>query len=52
MDALLALAGERALRVIEDAALAIGSRWKGRRIGAFGDITTFSFHPNKNMTDD
>jgi len=27
-----------------------GSRWKGRPIGAFGDITTFSFHPNKNMT--
>ena len=26
------------------------SRWKGRPIGAFGDITTFSFHPNKNMT--
>ena len=50
MDALLALAQERALRVIEDAALAIGSRWKGRRIGAFGDVTTFSFHPNKNMT--
>lgn len=50
MDALLALAGERGLRVIEDAALAIGSRWRGRRIGAFGDITTFSFHPNKNMT--
>ena len=50
MDGLLALAGARGLRVIEDAALAIGSRHRGRRIGAFGDLTTFSFHPNKNMT--
>ena len=50
MDALLAVAAGRGVRLIEDAALAIGSRWKGRRIGAFGDITTFSFHPNKNMT--
>jgi dTDP-4-amino-4,6-dideoxygalactose transaminase len=50
MDALYALARRRNLRVIEDAALVIGSRWKGRNIGAFGDLVTFSFHPNKNMT--
>ncbi|MDE1942204.1 MAG: DegT/DnrJ/EryC1/StrS aminotransferase family protein [Betaproteobacteria bacterium] len=50
MDALYALAREHGLRVIEDAALAIGSRWKGQRIGSFGDIASFSFHPNKNMT--
>ena len=50
MDRLYAIAGKYNLRVIEDAALAIGSSWKGRRIGAFGDIATFSFHPNKNMT--
>ena len=50
MDELLALATGQGLRVIEDAALAIGSRWKGKTIGAFGDIATFSFHPNKNMT--
>jgi dTDP-4-amino-4,6-dideoxygalactose transaminase len=50
MDALLALARRRKLRVIEDAALVIGSRWKGRNVGAFGDLTTFSFHPNKNLT--
>ena len=36
--------------MIEDAALAIGSSWKGSPIGGFGDIATFSFHPNKNMT--
>jgi dTDP-4-amino-4,6-dideoxygalactose transaminase len=50
MDALLALARRRRLRVIEDAALVIGSKWKGRNIGAIGDLVTFSFHPNKNMT--
>jgi dTDP-4-amino-4,6-dideoxygalactose transaminase len=50
MDGLLALAKDRGVRVIEDAALAIGSRWKGKPIGSFGDIATFSFHPNKNMT--
>jgi dTDP-4-amino-4,6-dideoxygalactose transaminase len=50
MDALLALANKRSLRVIEDAALVIGSRWKDRNIGAFGDLVTFSFHPNKNIT--
>lgn len=50
MDRLYAIAGRHHLRVIEDAALAIGSSWRGRRIGSFGDLTVFSFHPNKNMT--
>ncbi len=50
MDALHALARARSLRVIEDAALVIGSRWKGTPVGAFGDLVTFSFHPNKNIT--
>ena len=50
MDALLALARRRGLRLIEDAALVIGSQWKGKNVGAFGDLTTFSFHPNKNIT--
>lgn len=50
MDALYDLARRRNLRVIEDAAHAIGSAWKGRKIGSFGDIVSFSFHPNKNMT--
>jgi len=50
MDRLYAIAGKHKLRVIEDAALAIGSSWKGRKIGAFGDIALFSFHPNKNIT--
>jgi dTDP-4-amino-4,6-dideoxygalactose transaminase len=49
MDALYALAASRSLRVIEDAAQAIGSTWKGRRIGAFGDLVSFSFQVNKNI---
>jgi dTDP-4-amino-4,6-dideoxygalactose transaminase len=50
MEKIYAIAGRRKLRVIEDAAHAIGTRWKDRRIGSFGDIVSFSFHPNKNMT--
>ena len=50
LDALYALARRRGLRVVEDAALVMGSRWQGRNLGASGDISTFSFHPNKNMT--
>ena len=50
MDALYALAAKHQLRVVEDAAHAIGSRYKGRLIGSFGDLVVFSFHPNKNMT--
>jgi dTDP-4-amino-4,6-dideoxygalactose transaminase len=50
MDRLYAIAKRHGLRVIEDAAHAIGSAWHGRRIGSFGDLVCFSFHPNKNMT--
>jgi dTDP-4-amino-4,6-dideoxygalactose transaminase len=50
MDALYDLAKRHNLRVIEDAAHAIGSAWQGKKIGSFGDIVSFSFHPNKNMT--
>ncbi|MGA7800733.1 MAG: DegT/DnrJ/EryC1/StrS aminotransferase family protein [Gammaproteobacteria bacterium] len=50
LDPLYALAQEHGLRVIEDAAHAIGTEYKGRRIGSFGDTQVFSFHPNKNMT--
>src|SRR6185437_5135584 len=50
MDRLYAIAGRHRLRVIEDAAQAIGSAWRGRRIGSFGDLVCFSFHPNKNIT--
>lgn len=50
MERLYAIAGKHKLRVIEDAAHAIGSVWRGRRIGSFGDLVCFSFHPNKNIT--
>jgi len=50
MERLYAIATRHRLRVIEDAAHAIGSAWRGRRIGSFGDLVCFSFHPNKNMT--
>jgi len=49
-DRLHALAKKHNLRVVEDAAQSFGSSWKGRRIGAFGDFVSFSFHPNKNIT--
>ena len=38
------------VRIIEDAALAIGSKAGGREVGSTGDLVSFSFHPNKNMT--
>ncbi|HVP33773.1 MAG TPA: DegT/DnrJ/EryC1/StrS aminotransferase family protein [Steroidobacteraceae bacterium] len=50
MERLYALAGKHRLRVVEDAAHAIGSAWAGKRIGSFGDLVVFSFHPNKNIT--
>jgi dTDP-4-amino-4,6-dideoxygalactose transaminase len=49
MDKLYALAAKHSLRVVEDAAQAIGSTWKGKRIGAFGDLVSFSFQVNKNI---
>jgi dTDP-4-amino-4,6-dideoxygalactose transaminase len=44
------IARRHRLRVIEDAAQAMGARWHGREIGSFGDLVSFSFHANKNMT--
>ncbi|HTY99597.1 MAG TPA: DegT/DnrJ/EryC1/StrS aminotransferase family protein [Rhodocyclaceae bacterium] len=49
-DRLYAIAGERRLRVVEDAAQSFGASWKGRPIGSFGDLVSFSFHANKNLT--
>jgi dTDP-4-amino-4,6-dideoxygalactose transaminase len=50
MERLYGIAARRGLRVIEDAAHAIGSAYYGKRIGSFGDLVCFSFHPNKNIT--
>jgi dTDP-4-amino-4,6-dideoxygalactose transaminase len=48
-DELYSIAGKHSLRVVEDAAQAIGSTWKGCRIGSFGDMASFSFQVNKNV---
>lgn len=50
MDALLTLGRDNGITIIEDAAHAFGSTYKGRRIGSFGDATCFSFDPIKNIT--
>jgi dTDP-4-amino-4,6-dideoxygalactose transaminase len=50
MDPLFALAKEHGLTVIEDAAHAAGTEYKGKRIGCLDSISIFSFHPNKNIT--
>jgi dTDP-4-amino-4,6-dideoxygalactose transaminase len=49
MDAILAIAREHRLRVIEDAAQAQGARNRGRRTGGLGDAAGFSFYPGKNL---
>lgn len=50
MDKLLSLAKKYNLKVIEDAAHAIGTEYKSKKIGSIGDLTCFSFHPIKNMS--
>lgn len=50
LDPIYALAKKYHLTVIEDAAHSIGAEYKGKKLGTFGDIQVFSFHPNKNMT--
>ena len=50
MDQLYTLAKQHKLRVIEDAAQAFGSQWKGQKIGSIGDLVSFSFQANKNLS--
>jgi dTDP-4-amino-4,6-dideoxygalactose transaminase len=50
MDRLYDIATRHRLRVVEDAAQAIDSSWRGKRIGSFGDFVSFSFQANKNLT--
>ncbi|WP_298340714.1 DegT/DnrJ/EryC1/StrS family aminotransferase [uncultured Algibacter sp.] len=49
MDMLLDIAKQYKLKIIEDCAQAHGAEYKGRRVGAIGDIGTFSFYPGKNL---
>ena len=50
MDQIQALAQEHGLLLIEDAAHATGAQYRGRKIGAIGDVTVFSFYATKNLT--
>lgn len=50
MDEIVALAEKHDLWVVEDAAEALGSEWKGQRVGSFGEAATFSFFGNKTIT--
>lgn len=50
LDELLAMCREKGVVLIEDAAHAIGTKYKGKPVGSIADITTFSFHPVKTVT--
>lgn len=50
MDPLLALADRHGLKLIEDASQMLGQTYKDKPCGSFGDISTFSFYPNKHIT--
>ena len=49
MDEILALAAKHKLRVVEDAAQAVGAKYRGRPVGSIGDVGCFSLHPLKNL---
>jgi len=49
MDRIVEIARRHRLMVVEDAAQAHGARWRGRRVGTFGDAACFSFFPGKNL---
>jgi dTDP-4-amino-4,6-dideoxygalactose transaminase len=50
MTAIKKIALKHKLLIIEDAATAVGTEWKGKKIGCIGDLTVFSFHAIKNMS--
>lgn len=49
MDAICAIAQKHGLKVVEDCAQAMGTTYKGRQVGTFGDAGCFSFFPTKNL---
>ena len=49
MDRIMAIAEQHGVSVIEDAAQAVGAKYRGRPVGQFGKITCFSFYPSKNL---
>jgi len=50
MDRLQSIANEFQLSIIEDAAQAIGAKWRGRSAGSLGAVAAFSFYPTKNLS--
>lgn len=50
IDPILALARKHGLKIVEDAAEMHGATYRGRACGSFGDLSTFSFYPNKHVT--
>ncbi|WP_237214357.1 DegT/DnrJ/EryC1/StrS family aminotransferase [Falsiroseomonas oryziterrae] len=50
MDRISAMARDRGLAVVEDCAEALGSSWRGRHVGSWSDVATFSFFGNKTVT--
>lgn len=50
MDPIISIAQKHNLRIIEDAAEMHGQEYKGKKCGNFGDISIFSFYPNKHVT--
>ena len=50
MDEIMEIAGKHILYVVEDCACAIGTTYKGKKVGSIGDIGCFSFHPRKAIT--
>ncbi len=50
MDAIVSIAEDAGIPILEDAAQAIGTKWRGQAAGTFGAVATFSFHGTKTMT--
>jgi dTDP-4-amino-4,6-dideoxygalactose transaminase len=50
MDEIMAIADQHGLKVVEDCALAVGARYRGKHVGLFGDAAIFSFYPVKHIT--
>jgi len=49
MDEIIHIARKHGIKIVEDAAQAHGSRYKGKRVGSMGDVACFSFYPTKSL---